>query len=88
MVIDIGTRSFLQFHRQGQEPLRDDEISILNGVLSLNNTNVAAIMTPMQVRFQRLWLEYSLIEWLPSFDQDVVTISYDKILDHDTLDYM
>ena len=27
-------RSFLQFHRTGEEPLRDDEIGILNGVNS------------------------------------------------------
>lgn len=40
-------RTFLQFHRQGEEPLRDDEIAILNGVLSLNETKVSAIMTPM-----------------------------------------
>jgi metal transporter CNNM len=33
-------KSFLQFHRTGQEPLRDDEISILNGVLELNTKNV------------------------------------------------
>lgn len=42
-------RSFLAFHRQGEEPLRDDEISILNGVLELNNKKVEQIMTPMQV---------------------------------------
>ncbi|KAI0785929.1 hypothetical protein C8Q75DRAFT_722099 [Abortiporus biennis] len=60
-------KSFLQFHRQGQEPLRDDEISILNGVLELNNTNVSTIMTPMK---------------------DVVTISYDKILDPPTVDWI
>ncbi|EIN13166.1 DUF21-domain-containing protein [Punctularia strigosozonata HHB-11173 SS5] len=41
-------KSFLQFHRQGQEPLRDDEISILNGVLELNNKSVEEIMTPMK----------------------------------------
>lgn len=44
-------RSFLQFHRQGEEPLRDDEISILNGVLELNNKKVEGIMTHMQVCF-------------------------------------
>ena len=43
-------RTFLQFHRQGEEPLRDDEISILNGVLELNNKRVEQIMTPMEVR--------------------------------------
>ncbi|KAG2128770.1 uncharacterized protein EDB93DRAFT_1256561 [Suillus bovinus] len=34
------------FHRTGEEPLRDDEISILNGVLELNTKNVETIMTP------------------------------------------
>ena len=43
-------RSFLAFHRQGEEPLRDDEISILNGVLELNNKHVEELMTPMEVR--------------------------------------
>lgn len=43
-------KSFLQFHRHGQEPLRDDEITILDGVLSLNEKSVDAIMTPMKVR--------------------------------------
>ena len=42
-------KSFLQFHRQGEEPLRDDEISILNGVLELNNKRAETIMTPMKV---------------------------------------
>ena len=42
-------KSFLQFHRQGEEPLRDDEISILNGVLELNNKRAESIMTPMKV---------------------------------------
>ncbi|KAI8983294.1 DUF21-domain-containing protein [Trametes punicea] len=58
-------KSFLAFHRQGEEPLRDDEISILNGVLELNNKKVEDIMTPMQ---------------------DVVTLSADRVLDHDTVD--
>ena len=43
-------KSFLQFHRSGEEPLRDDEISILNGVLELNTKNVETIMTPMKAR--------------------------------------
>lgn len=43
-------KSFLQFHRTGEEPLRDDEINILNGVLELNTKNVEQIMTPMKVR--------------------------------------
>jgi len=41
-------KSFLQFHRTGEEPLRDDEISILNGVLELNGKKVEQIMTPMK----------------------------------------
>ncbi|KAG0705238.1 hypothetical protein DFH29DRAFT_908285 [Suillus ampliporus] len=41
-------KSFLQFHRTGEEPLRDDEISILNGVLELNTKHVEAIMTPIK----------------------------------------
>ncbi|KAI6165459.1 hypothetical protein EDD17DRAFT_1894561 [Pisolithus thermaeus] len=32
--------SSLQFHRAGEEPLRNDEISILNGELELNNRKV------------------------------------------------
>jgi len=58
-------KSFLQFHRTGEEPLRDDEISILNGVLELNTKNVETIMTPIK---------------------DVVTLSMDTILDHNTVD--
>ena len=42
-------KSFLQFHRTGEEPLRDDEISILNGVLELSSKKVESIMTPMKV---------------------------------------
>lgn len=42
-------KSFLQFHRNSEEPLRDDEITILNGVLSLNEKRVDQIMTPIQV---------------------------------------
>ena len=41
-------KSFLQFHRHGEEPLRDDEIVILNGVLELNTKRVTEIMTPIQ----------------------------------------
>jgi metal transporter CNNM len=41
-------KSFLQFHRQGEEPLRDDEISILNGVLELNTKKLESIMTPIK----------------------------------------
>jgi len=42
-------KSFLQFHRQGQEPLQDDEISILNGVLELGGRRAETIMTPIKV---------------------------------------
>lgn len=42
-------KSFLQFHRTGKEPLRDDEIGILNGVLELSSKNVEMIMTPICV---------------------------------------
>ncbi|KAJ3723681.1 hypothetical protein C8R42DRAFT_663124 [Lentinula raphanica] len=41
-------KSFLQFHRTGEEPLRDDEISILNGVLELNTKRVEGIMTRIE----------------------------------------
>ena len=41
-------KSFLQFHRHGEEPLRDDEIVILNGVLELNTKRVTSIMTPIK----------------------------------------
>ncbi|KAF4623114.1 hypothetical protein D9613_001352 [Agrocybe pediades] len=40
-------KSFLQFHRSGDEPLRDEEITILNGVLELNTKKVEEIMTPL-----------------------------------------
>jgi CBS domain containing-hemolysin-like protein len=42
-------KSFLQFHRTGEEPLHDDEIAILNGVLELSSKNVETIMTPIRV---------------------------------------
>jgi len=44
-------KSFLQFHQTGDEPLRDDEITILNGVLELNTKKVEAIMTPLKDTF-------------------------------------
>jgi len=58
-------KSFLQFHRHGEEPLRDDEINILNGVLELNSKRAVDIMTELK---------------------DVVTLSADTIMDHETLD--
>ena len=39
----------LQFHRQGQEPLQDDEISILSGVLELGSKRAENMMTPFKV---------------------------------------
>jgi metal transporter CNNM len=42
-------KSFLQFHRTGEEPLRDEELAILNGVLELNTKEVERIMTPLRV---------------------------------------
>ncbi|KAJ6570877.1 hypothetical protein DFH09DRAFT_1277498 [Mycena vulgaris] len=41
-------KSFLQLHRTGEEPLREDEIGILSAVLELNAKHVAQIMTPMK----------------------------------------
>ncbi|KAF9508018.1 hypothetical protein BS47DRAFT_1303273 [Hydnum rufescens UP504] len=41
-------KSFLQFHRESAEPLRDEEITILNSVLSLNEKKLGGIMTPMK----------------------------------------
>ena len=49
-------KSFLQFHRTGEEPLRDEELVILNGVLELNTKEVERIMTPLRVWFYRLVL--------------------------------
>lgn len=43
----VELKSFLQLHRTGQEPLCDDEIDILSGVLELSSKNVEAIMTPI-----------------------------------------
>jgi metal transporter CNNM len=39
----------LPFHRTGEEPLQDDEISILNGMLRPNTQYVEKRMTPMKV---------------------------------------
>ncbi|KAF8798397.1 DUF21-domain-containing protein [Phlegmacium glaucopus] len=41
-------KSFLQFHRTGEEPLCDEELAILNGVLELNTKEVERIMTPLR----------------------------------------
>ncbi|KAG5640538.1 hypothetical protein DXG03_008175 [Asterophora parasitica] len=77
-------RSFLQFHRTGEEPLRDDEIAILNGVLELNTKKIEALMTPMKVGltvhlFGGVFL---------TFRQDTLTLGSDTILDHAKVDSM
>jgi len=41
-------KSFLKLHRTGDEPLRDDELAILNSVLELNTKKAEAIMTPLK----------------------------------------
>lgn len=58
----VELKSFLQLHRTGQEPLRDDEIDILNGVLELSSKNVEAIMTPICVSFSFLLLVGSALK--------------------------
>ncbi|KAG1836830.1 hypothetical protein DFJ58DRAFT_846757 [Suillus subalutaceus] len=68
-------KSFLQFHRTGQEPLRDDEIGILNGVLELSSKNVE---TDHDSHSCHTYGGCSL--------QDVVMLSSDTILDHPTID--
>ncbi|KAG5334143.1 hypothetical protein C0989_004337 [Termitomyces sp. Mn162] len=42
-------KSTLQFHCTGEEPLRDNEIAIINGVLELNTRKVESVMIPMTV---------------------------------------
>ena len=80
-------KSFLQFHRTGEEPLRDDEITILNGVLELNNRRVDQIMTPIKVGCRLCFLMIGCF-FLKVFVQDVVVLSADTILDHSTVDSM
>ncbi|GBE79332.1 DUF21-domain-containing protein [Sparassis crispa] len=60
-------KSLLALHRQGKEPLKDDEWRILNGVLELSNKKVEELMTPMA---------------------DVVAISGDTVLDHQTVNQL
>lgn len=78
-------KSFLQFHRQGEEPLRDDEIKILNGVLELNNKSVEQLMTPLKVRDLN---SNSLSRGTEKVVKDVVSLSANTILDHKTVDAM
>ncbi|KAK1218264.1 hypothetical protein PQX77_014637 [Marasmius sp. AFHP31] len=80
-------KSFLQFHRTGEEPLRDDEISILNGVLELNNKRVSSTSPhffafPVLIRFANLFK----VEQIMTQMKDVVTLSTETILDHGMLD--
>ncbi|KAK0197741.1 hypothetical protein F5146DRAFT_1108624 [Armillaria mellea] len=77
-------KSFLQFHRTGEEPLREDEISILNGVLELNSKNVETIMTRMEVC--TVAPTFGPVCVLMVTSQDVVTLSRDTILDHKMID--
>jgi len=78
-------KSFLQFHRTGEEPLRDAEIAILNGVLELNTKNVEEIMTPLKVCTLSLSLVISAL--LKFCDvQDTLVLSADTILDYSTID--
>ena len=78
-------KSFLQFHRTGEEPLRDAEIAILNGVLELNTKNVEAMMTPLKVCTLPLSLVISAL--LNFCDvQDTLVLSADTILDYSTID--
>lgn len=41
-------KSLLKFHRTGEEPLTDEEITILTGVLELGSKGISDIMTPME----------------------------------------
>lgn len=41
-------KSLLQFHKTGEEPLMEEEISILNSVLELSTKNVKSLMTPLK----------------------------------------
>jgi hypothetical protein len=63
--------------------LRDDELSILQGVLELSAKSVEGIMTPMEVRFVCAFCQV-WADWLADFYlslKDVVTLSADDILD-------
>ena len=73
-------KSFLQFHRTGEEPLRDEELVILNGVLELNTKQVERIMTPLRVGYHFRWGSSNGFVLLILF-QDVVVLSADDILD-------
>ncbi|KAG6900363.1 hypothetical protein C0993_011994 [Termitomyces sp. T159_Od127] len=53
-------KSFLQFHRTGAEPLRDDEINILNGVLELNTKKAESIMTRIETGHRHIELGYHI----------------------------
>jgi hypothetical protein len=44
-----GLPPSLPFHRTGEAPLQDDEISILNGVLKPNTQHVEKRMMPIKV---------------------------------------
>ena len=58
-------RSLLQLHHSSSGSILDEELKILNGVLSLSEKRVVDIMTPIR---------------------DVMTLSVDQVLDHETID--
>lgn len=78
----------MAFHRQGEEPLRDDEISILNGVLELNTKKVEDIMTPITVSIALLATQLQVVSVSHTWLQDAMSISADAILDHSAVDTM
>jgi metal transporter CNNM len=72
-------RTFLQFHRTAEHALRDDEISILNGVLSLGEKKVTEIMTPMKdvlTLSADTILDHSMVD-------HILTSGYSRIPIHD-----
>ncbi|KAI3611397.1 hypothetical protein WG66_002043 [Moniliophthora roreri] len=52
-------KSLLQFHKTGEEPLMEEEISILNSVLELSTKNVKSLMTPLKKLDELLTTGYS-----------------------------
>ncbi|KAL0570410.1 hypothetical protein V5O48_011545 [Marasmius crinis-equi] len=67
-------KSLLELHRTGEEPLEDDEITILTGVLDLRSKRIEKIMTPLKARA------------ISCFFTDVATLSSDTVLDQKKLD--
>lgn len=88
----MPSESFLQFHATGEEPLRDDEITILNGVLSLNQTSAGASESRSGVRGRLVGIDTDRPSPVSSNVSvmtpiaDVMTLSTDSVLDHVLLD--